>query len=239
MLKLYGAGRGKRPPPAVSTATQQSSSCSSSSSSDIANRECSPSSTSEAPRVPGEERAIDSSSSSSCRAKHLSSEADHSSAYSNRQREDEGGRERRRFPGEIRLQKELEDLDLPEQCQLTFSSKPSQSFQEGRNPPSQPGVKGQQETGGGVASSSSSESVSKKNPTATSASAGLSSSSSSPSSLLDMRLEINPDDGYWRGGKFVFYLTVPFSYPHDPPKVKCADQVASISLSLSLSRTDS
>ncbi|PHJ15247.1 nedd8-conjugating enzyme ubc12 [Cystoisospora suis] len=221
MLKLYGAGRGKRPPP-VSTAAQQSSSSScSSSSSDITNKECPPAS--DPSRVPGEERATDGSSSSSCGAKHLSNEADNSSACSSRQREDEGGRERRRFPGEIRLQKELEDLDLPDQCQLTFSSKSSHSFQEGRNPPPQPGAKGQQEMGG-VGSSSLSESSSKKNSNVTSTSTGLSSSSSSSSSLLEMNLEIKPDDGYWRGGKFVFYLTVPFSYPHDPPKVKCADQ---------------
>ncbi|CBZ52154.1 Ubiquitin carrier protein, related [Neospora caninum Liverpool] len=95
--------------------------------------------------------------------------------------------ERRRFPGEIRLQKELEDLDLPDQCVLTFSSKNG--------------------------------SLGKRSSDA------LALQSGGGSSLLDMQLRIAPDDGFWRGGKFLFFISIPPNYPHDPPKVKCMDQI--------------
>ncbi|XP_074596684.1 NEDD8-conjugating enzyme UbcE2M [Brevipalpus obovatus] len=42
-----------------------------------------------------------------------------------------------------------------------------------------------------------------------------------PDDLLNFRLVIMPDEGFYKGGKFVFSFSVSPNYPHDPPKVKC------------------
>lgn len=34
-----------------------------------------------------------------------------------------------------------------------------------------------------------------------------------------------PDEGYFQGGAFLFAFTIPESYPHDPPRVKCLTKV--------------
>ena len=39
--------------------------------------------------------------------------------------------------------------------------------------------------------------------------------------LLNFKLIISPDDGYYRGGEFSFTFKVSSQYPHEPPKVKC------------------
>ncbi|KAL6768652.1 RCE1 [Auxenochlorella protothecoides x Auxenochlorella symbiontica] len=36
---------------------------------------------------------------------------------------------------------------------------------------------------------------------------------------------LTPDEGMYRGGAFLFTFTVPPTYPHDPPKVKCLTKV--------------
>ncbi|CAM9819083.1 unnamed protein product [Lampetra planeri] len=46
-----------------------------------------------------------------------------------------------------------------------------------------------------------------------------------PDDFLNFRLVICPDEGFYKGGKFVFSFKVGQGYPHDPPKVKCETQV--------------
>ncbi|XP_034046284.1 NEDD8-conjugating enzyme Ubc12 [Thalassophryne amazonica] len=43
--------------------------------------------------------------------------------------------------------------------------------------------------------------------------------------LLNFRLIITPDEGFYKGGRFVFSFKVGQGYPHDPPKVKCETMV--------------
>ncbi|KAL3841670.1 hypothetical protein ACJMK2_019784 [Sinanodonta woodiana] len=46
-----------------------------------------------------------------------------------------------------------------------------------------------------------------------------------PDDLLNFKLIICPDEGFYRGGRFVFSFKVGQGYPHDPPKVKCETMV--------------
>jgi len=46
-----------------------------------------------------------------------------------------------------------------------------------------------------------------------------------PDDLLNFKLVIAPDEGFYRGGRFIFSFKVGPSYPHEPPKVKCETQV--------------
>jgi len=46
-----------------------------------------------------------------------------------------------------------------------------------------------------------------------------------PNDLLNFKLIISPDEGFYRDGRFVFNFRVGSNYPHEPPKVKCATQV--------------
>ena len=43
--------------------------------------------------------------------------------------------------------------------------------------------------------------------------------------MLHFVITIKPDEGYYRGGKFVFDFNVPAVYPHEPPKVKCTQKI--------------
>uniref|UniRef100_A0A7N4P2P8 NEDD8-conjugating enzyme UBC12 n=1 Tax=Sarcophilus harrisii TaxID=9305 RepID=A0A7N4P2P8_SARHA len=43
--------------------------------------------------------------------------------------------------------------------------------------------------------------------------------------LLNFKLVICPDEGFYKAGKFVFSFKVGQGYPHDPPKVKCETMV--------------
>ena len=43
--------------------------------------------------------------------------------------------------------------------------------------------------------------------------------------MLHFRLNIMPDEGYYRGGIFPFSFTIPHEYPHAPPKVKCLKKI--------------
>ncbi|GAB6033171.1 Nedd8-conjugating enzyme UbcE2M [Chamberlinius hualienensis] len=43
--------------------------------------------------------------------------------------------------------------------------------------------------------------------------------------LLNFKLIISPDEGFYRGGRFAFSFKVGPNYPHEPPKVKCETQV--------------
>jgi len=46
-----------------------------------------------------------------------------------------------------------------------------------------------------------------------------------PNDLLNFKLHISPDEGFYKGGRFTFNFAVGPSYPHEPPKVKCATPV--------------
>ncbi|CRK99433.1 CLUMA_CG012557, isoform A [Clunio marinus] len=46
-----------------------------------------------------------------------------------------------------------------------------------------------------------------------------------PNDLLNFKMIICPDEGYYKGGRFVFNFKVGPNYPHEPPKVKCETKV--------------
>lgn len=46
-----------------------------------------------------------------------------------------------------------------------------------------------------------------------------------PDDLLQFKLIISPDEGFYRGGRFSFSFKVGPNYPHEPPKVKCETPV--------------
>ena len=46
-----------------------------------------------------------------------------------------------------------------------------------------------------------------------------------PDDLLNFRLIIQPDEGFYRAGKFTFSFKIGQNYPHEPPKVKCINKV--------------
>ena len=74
----------------------------------------------------------------------------------------------RKDPGAIRLQSELSDLDLPNQCKIDFPDK---------------------------------------------------------NDLMNFRITIRPDEGFWRNSNFIFAFLVKPLYPHDAPKVTCLTKV--------------
>ena len=39
--------------------------------------------------------------------------------------------------------------------------------------------------------------------------------------LRGFKVVISPDEGYWKGGRFVFELTIPFEYNLKPPHAEC------------------
>eukprot|EP00899_Mesostigma_viride_P022951 jgi/Mesvir1/3840/Mv19804-RA.1 len=43
--------------------------------------------------------------------------------------------------------------------------------------------------------------------------------------LLDFEVTLKPDEGYYRGGTFLFTFNIPTTYPHEAPKVKCKTKV--------------
>lgn len=46
-----------------------------------------------------------------------------------------------------------------------------------------------------------------------------------PDDILNFQLTIEPDEGMYKGGSFVFNFTINQNYPHDPPKVKCTQKI--------------
>lgn len=46
-----------------------------------------------------------------------------------------------------------------------------------------------------------------------------------PDNLMNITLELCPEEGYYARGKFTFTLNVPQDYPHKPPKVKCQTKI--------------
>jgi len=46
-----------------------------------------------------------------------------------------------------------------------------------------------------------------------------------PDDLLFFKLFVQPDEGFYKGGKFSFSIKISSSYPHEAPKVKCDNRV--------------
>ncbi|KAI9856462.1 MAG: NEDD8-conjugating protein ubc12 [Vezdaea acicularis] len=46
-----------------------------------------------------------------------------------------------------------------------------------------------------------------------------------PDDILNFTLTIEPDEGMYKGGSFRFSFNINQNYPHDPPKVKCAQKI--------------
>jgi len=46
-----------------------------------------------------------------------------------------------------------------------------------------------------------------------------------PDDILNFTLTIEPDEGMYKGGRFIFEFKIPSNYPHDPPKVKCTQKI--------------
>ncbi|KAF2203621.1 hypothetical protein GQ43DRAFT_411271 [Delitschia confertaspora ATCC 74209] len=46
-----------------------------------------------------------------------------------------------------------------------------------------------------------------------------------PDDILNFELTIEPDEGMYRGGSFVFTFKINQNFPHDPPKVKCTQKI--------------
>lgn len=45
------------------------------------------------------------------------------------------------------------------------------------------------------------------------------------SEWMEFSLEIKPEMGYWKGGRFNFNFKIPKKYPFEGPKVQCTDKV--------------
>ncbi|KAI9805734.1 MAG: Chitin synthase, class 2 [Piccolia ochrophora] len=46
-----------------------------------------------------------------------------------------------------------------------------------------------------------------------------------PDDILSFTLTIDPDEGMYKGGSFVFSFNINQNFPHDPPKVKCTQKI--------------
>lgn len=46
-----------------------------------------------------------------------------------------------------------------------------------------------------------------------------------PNDLTSFNVIVTPDSGFWAGGKYIFSLTIPGGYPHEPPKVVCKTKI--------------
>ncbi|KIV96694.1 hypothetical protein, variant 1 [Exophiala mesophila] len=46
-----------------------------------------------------------------------------------------------------------------------------------------------------------------------------------PDDILNFTLTIEPDEGMYKGGSFVFSFVINQNFPHDPPKVKCTQKI--------------
>jgi hypothetical protein len=46
-----------------------------------------------------------------------------------------------------------------------------------------------------------------------------------PDDILNFTLSIEPDEGMYKGGKFMFDFKINQNFPHDPPKVKCTQKI--------------
>lgn len=49
----------------------------------------------------------------------------------------------------------------------------------------------------------------------------VSISQPSKEDVMNYKILVKPDEGFYRGGRFAFDLKIPNTYPHEPPKLKC------------------
>ncbi|CDJ49075.1 ubiquitin-conjugating enzyme e2, putative [Eimeria brunetti] len=95
---------------------------------------------------------------------------------------------------DIRLQKDLEDLDLPPNC--TLLSVPAEA----------------------AAAAAAAAAANESQPAAAAAAAAAAAT------MQTFLLTFKPDEGFWKGGRIRFEIRLPHNYPHEPPKVKCKDK---------------
>ncbi|CAL2233378.1 unnamed protein product [Prunus armeniaca] len=81
----------------------------------------------------------------------------------------EKGLVKKQSAGELRLHRDISELNLPKACEI--------SFPNGKN------------------------------------------------DLMNFEVTIEPDEGYYIGGRFVFSFHVPIIYPHEAPKIKCETKI--------------
>lgn len=53
----------------------------------------------------------------------------------------------------------------------------------------------------------------------------VSTNQPNPADIMNWKILIKPDEGYYRGNRFTFDLKIPNSYPHEPPKLKCETSI--------------
>ncbi|KAK5001072.1 NEDD8-conjugating protein ubc12, partial [Elasticomyces elasticus] len=46
-----------------------------------------------------------------------------------------------------------------------------------------------------------------------------------PDDILNFELTIDPDEGMYKLGTFVFTFAISQNFPHEPPKVKCTQKI--------------
>jgi len=46
-----------------------------------------------------------------------------------------------------------------------------------------------------------------------------------PDDIMNFVVTLKPDEGFWKGGSFLFSFSIPSDYPHTPPKVLCTTKV--------------
>ncbi|KAI8336268.1 putative ubiquitin-conjugating enzyme E2 [Chlamydoabsidia padenii] len=46
-----------------------------------------------------------------------------------------------------------------------------------------------------------------------------------PADILNFKLTITPDEGFYKGGSFFFTFAINNNYPHEPPKVRCTQKI--------------
>ncbi|ORZ05463.1 ubiquitin-conjugating enzyme/RWD-like protein, partial [Absidia repens] len=46
-----------------------------------------------------------------------------------------------------------------------------------------------------------------------------------PGDILNFKVTITPDEGFYKGGSFFFTFAINSNYPHEPPKVRCTQKI--------------
>lgn len=46
-----------------------------------------------------------------------------------------------------------------------------------------------------------------------------------PEDLMNFELQLRPDEGLYKDGRFRFSFAINANFPHEPPKVKCLDKI--------------
>lgn len=46
-----------------------------------------------------------------------------------------------------------------------------------------------------------------------------------PADVMNYKITITPDEGFYSRGRFYFDLKIPNTYPHEPPKLKCETSI--------------